>query len=108
MMYYGLVCLAVVMFGMQFFTTRGYQKEMGSSLFSALFNTFIGGLIGFPLMLIINKFTFEYTHFTFLMALLKYIDGFLFSLCSVGVRTLCCFRFCGLVGNEDEKYRQDG
>lgn len=83
MMYYGLVCLAVVMFGTQFFTTRGYQKEMGSSLFSTLFNTFMGGLIGFPLMLIINRFTFEYTHFTLLMALLKYIDGFLFSLCSL-------------------------
>ena len=82
-MYYGLVCIAVVLFGTQFLTKSEYVKKMGSGLFQTMFLSLLGGVLGAVIMLFTNKFRFEYTHFTLIMAFVSFLNGFLFTLCSL-------------------------
>jgi drug/metabolite transporter (DMT)-like permease len=82
-MYYGLVCIAVVLFGSQFLTNSEYVKKMGSGLFQTMFLSLLGGVLGAVIMLFTNKFRFEYTHFTLIMAFITFLNGFLFTLCSL-------------------------
>ncbi len=82
-MYYGLVVLAVSMFGLQFFANQRYQKDMGSGFFQANFFTLLGCLLGVPVLLVINRFQFEYTGFTLLMSCAAYLNGLLFSVCAL-------------------------
>lgn len=82
-MYYGLVCIAVVLFGAQFLTKSEYVKKMGSGLFQTMFLSLLGGVLGAVIMLFTNKFRFEYTHFTLIMAFVNFLNGFLFTLCSL-------------------------
>lgn len=69
-MYYGLIIIAVVMFGANFALQDVYQKMRGDSIRVSLEATIIGSISAFFVLLFINKFTFEYTNFTLLIALI--------------------------------------
>lgn len=69
-MYYAIIIVAVIMFGANFALQDVYQKMRGDSLKVSLQATVIGSFASFIVMLIINKFKFEYTHFTLLIAII--------------------------------------
>lgn len=64
-MYYVLTALAAVMFGLQFFSNKAYQAAEGATPPKAVIFTFGTSLVTVLVMLIINKFTFEFTLFSF-------------------------------------------
>lgn len=82
-MYYGLVVVAVVLFGLQFLANEQYQKESGSGIFQTMLFNLLGALFGLPVLLLLNNFKIEYTHFTLLMACVKFLNGFLFTICAL-------------------------
>ena len=82
-MYYGLLTLSVVMFGVQFLTNQQYQKDMGSGIFQATLFNLLGCVFGIPILLIINDFQFEFTLFTLLASCITFANGLLFSICSL-------------------------
>lgn len=67
-MYYSLIIIAVVMFGINFALQDVYQKMRGDSLRVSLEATIIGSIAAFVVILFINKFSFEYTHYTLFIA----------------------------------------
>ena len=66
--YYGLITLAVIMFGTQFFFNDKFQKEYGSSVHSTFLFNFCTSITGLICLLIINKFSLGFTPFTLVMA----------------------------------------
>ncbi|MBO5009899.1 MAG: hypothetical protein J6D20_04285 [Clostridia bacterium] len=82
-MYYGLVGIAVVMFGFMFLTNKKYSEEIGSGLFQAMLLNVLGAVISLPMLLALNGFSFEYTHFSFIMGVIVFANGLLFTLCSL-------------------------
>ena len=80
---YALVIIAVVLFGAQFLTKSEYVKKMGSGLFQTMFLSLLGGVLGAVIMLITNTFRFEFTPFTLIMSFVNFLNGFLFTLCSL-------------------------
>lgn len=58
-MYYGIVMIAVLMFGLQFFYNQKYQQECGSSTSAAMFFMFGNSIIGLLILLAINRFQME-------------------------------------------------
>ena len=81
-MYYALIVLSVVMFGGCFALNDVYRKIKGSSIKISLEFSFIGSLAGLVVLMISNGFKFEFTPFTFIMAILASINGFAFTFCS--------------------------
>ena len=81
-MYYLLISIAVVMFGGTFWTNDLYRQKCGSGLAVSLKFTFISSLAGLIALSAINGFKPEFTTFTFIMALLKALNGFGFTFCS--------------------------
>jgi len=63
-MYYGLILIAVTMFGGGFALQDLYRKKRGNSLKTGMEAACIGSLAGLIVLLIINGFSFEYTPFT--------------------------------------------
>lgn len=82
-MYYGFVGIAVVMFGLQFLANEQYQKETGSGFFQANLYSLLGCIFSLPILLLINGFQFEYTHFTLFMACVNCFNALLFSICTL-------------------------
>lgn len=83
MIHYIFVCIAVVLFGMQFLTKSEYVKKMGSGLFQTMFLSFWGGILSAVIMVFANGLKFEYTHFTLIMSVVTFVNNFLFILCSL-------------------------
>ena len=81
--YYALVSLSVVMFGVQFLFTDKYQKECGQSALAAHRLTFFSGIVGIVILLIINGFSVEYTHFTLICAIASALVSLFYSICSL-------------------------
>lgn len=81
-MYYALIMLSVVMFGGCFALNDVYRKISGSSIKISLQFSLVGSLAGFTVLMIANGFKFEFTPFTFIMAILASINGFAFTFCS--------------------------
>ena len=81
-MYYALIFLSVVMFGGCFALNDVYRKLRGSNLKISMEASFIGSLAGLVFLLIINSFKFEFTFFTFVMALLASLNGLAFTFCT--------------------------
>ena len=79
MYYYGLVTAAVIMFGFQFLLNGQYEKESGTALTSVLKFTLGSFATGFVVLMIINKFSFEFTPFTLIMALLDAVNFLLYN-----------------------------
>ena len=67
-LYYGIISVAVVMFGFQFFFNNDYEKKNGSSLITSMVFIFGSSLVGLPVLWAINSFKFEFTWYTLLMA----------------------------------------
>lgn len=82
-MYYGYVCIAVLLFGAQFLTKRDYAKKMGSGLFPTMLLTLLGGILSAIIMAFTSGFVIEITPFTLIMAFISSLNGFLFNLCSL-------------------------
>lgn len=84
-MYYALIILSVVMFGGCFALNDAYRKKRGSSIKISLQFSFVGSLVGFVFLMIVNGLKFEFTPFTLIMAILASINGFAFTFCSFKV-----------------------
>ena len=82
MVYYALIILSVLMFGGGFGLQDVYRIKRGSGLKISMEAAFIGSLAGLAVLLVINKFSFEFTPFTLLMAALSAINGLAFTFCA--------------------------
>ena len=82
-MYYGIVALAVVMFGFMFLSNKKYSEESGDGVFQAMLLNVLGALMSIPMLLAMNGFKFEYTHFSLIMSVIVFINALLFTLCSL-------------------------
>lgn len=82
-MYYGMVMIAVTLFGLQFFCNQKYQQACGSGLASTM--TFLLGsnIVGLAILLCINKFQVGTTPFTLAMALVATLNGVACTFCSL-------------------------
>ncbi len=67
-MYYGLLTVSVILFGVQFFFNDRYEKEAGNTTAATFLFTFISSLSGLLCLLVINKFQIDATPFTLLMS----------------------------------------
>ncbi len=100
-MYYGLILLSVVMFGGCFALRDSYRKMRGSGIRISMEMTFVGSLTGLIVMIAVNGLHFEFTPFTFCIALLAAISGFGFSFCSfkaLDVINLSMFSLFSMLG----------
>ena len=82
-MYYGIITVAVVMFGMQFFFNDKFQKNYGSGLHASLLFSFFSSLSGLLCLLVINRFALTFTPFTLLMATLTALNSLLYTFCAI-------------------------
>ena len=82
-MYYALLSLSVIMFGVQFLFTDKYQKECGQSALAAHRLTFFSGIVGIIILLIINGFKVGYTHFTLICASANALVSLFYSICAL-------------------------
>lgn len=83
MIYYLLITISTVMFGVQFLFNDIYRKHEGSTLFkSVVFSLGTAAVIA-VLMLVIGGFSIEFTPFAFVLALLSAVNAVLFAYCSV-------------------------
>ena len=82
MEYYALIMLSVCIFGGGFALQDIYRKKRGSNLKISMESAFIGSLAGLIVLLIVNGFSFEFTGFTLLMALLAALNSILFTFCA--------------------------
>lgn len=81
-MYYGLILLAVIMFGGCFAINDIYQKKIGSSLKISLQFSLMSSTAGAIVLLLMNGLKIEFTWFTLLMAFLSALISFGFTFCS--------------------------
>lgn len=77
-MYYCFIAVSAVMFGLQFFFNRAFQKNEGNSIDSALIFSLLTSVGVAVIMFIINKGRIEFTAFSFAMALIASLIGIAF------------------------------
>ena len=82
-MYYGIVILAVVMFGVQFLLNNKYQEQNGTGASSVFTFSFISAVVGVIALAIINKFDFSFTPFTLIWAFVTALNSILCSICTL-------------------------
>ena len=82
-MYYGIVMLSVLMFGIQFYLNDKYQKQNGTGASSVFTFSFISAVVGVIALAIINKFDFSFTAFTLVWAFITALNSILCSICSL-------------------------
>ncbi len=82
-MYYGLLTVSVIMFGIQFFFSDRYRRESGSGISATFMLTFLSAAAGIICLFIINGFHLTFTPFTLLMAGVNTVNSVLFSFCSL-------------------------
>lgn len=82
-MYYGILALSVLMFGVQFWMNDRYEKTVGNAAQSVLTLSLLSSLAGFVCLFAINGFYLEITWFTALVAALAAVNMLLYSLCSL-------------------------
>lgn len=83
MTYYALTAAAVIMFSLQFWFNDRFQTHCGSSARAAVLFSLGTNAAGLITLLAMNRFRFEFTPFTLLMAVLTGLDGILFLYCSL-------------------------
>lgn len=81
-MYYGLILISVIMFSSCFAFKDFYRSEKGSTFNASIEFTFYSSIMGLLVLLIINKFHFEFTFFTLIMATISSINALAFGFCS--------------------------
>ena len=82
-MYYGIVVISVLMFGVQFYFNDKYQKECGTGASSVFVSAFIGSVAGVLCLAIINGFDFSFTPFALVWSFITAINSVLCSICSL-------------------------
>lgn len=82
-MYYGLLSVSVILFGIQFLFNDKYEKEAGNNTASTFLFTFISSLSGLFSLLVINKFQIDATPFTLIMAFLTAANIIAYNFCSL-------------------------
>ena len=80
-MYYGLIILAVVMFGVNFALNDVYRRTRGSSVKASLEFTFFGSIVGIAVLFAFNGLVIEVTPYALLMSLIAALNGFAFTFC---------------------------
>ena len=83
MIYYGIVAVAVTMFSIQFLFNQIFERSYGNGMRAMLVFTGGSNLAGLIVLLIINKFKFEFTPFSFIMAILAALTIMVYSYCSL-------------------------
>ena len=73
--YYLMIVFSVLLFSVQFVFIKLYQKERGSTFLSSMLQLVLSSAFFIPLYLILNNFKFEFTLFSFIIALLYAING---------------------------------
>ena len=68
MIYYILLTFSALIFALQFMFNDGYQKENGSGMSVALRFSFYNSVLGLVFVYLINKFHFEFSWFSFIIA----------------------------------------
>jgi len=81
-MYYGLILLAVMLFGAAFAVNDIFQQKFGSSLKISLKFSFISSIAGLIVLFAINGLKFEFTWFTLIMAFLSALISLSFNFCA--------------------------
>ena len=83
-MYYGIVMVSVILYGIAFKLKDIYKDVSGDGdgIRATLKYTGTSSLAALVVLLIINKFSVGFTWFTLIMALLTALNIFAFSLCS--------------------------
>ena len=82
-MYYGIVIISVLMFGIQFYFNDNYQKESGTGASSVFLSTFVGAVVGVLFLAVINRFDFSLTPFALAWSFITAINSVLCSICSL-------------------------
>lgn len=82
-MYYGIVSAAVIMFGLQFFFNQKYETETGNGRKASMMFILLSNAVGLFILLAVNGFRMEYTHFTFIFALIAAVNMLLYNICSM-------------------------
>lgn len=101
MIYYGLLLAAVTMFSFQFLFNGIFEKEYGNGIRAMFVFSAGSSLAGLVVLLIINGFKIEYTHFSMLMASLAALDSIgytYFSLKSLGRINLSLYSMFAMLG----------
>ena len=81
-MYYSLVLISVVIFGINFALNDIYRKLRSSSIASSMESSFMGSIAGLAVLLTVSGFDFQATPFTLLIALIYAVTGIGFTFCS--------------------------
>lgn len=82
-LYYGIILIAVVMFGFQFFLNNDYEKKNGSGFLTSMVFIFGSSLVGLPVLWAINGFKLEFTVYTLLMAVVTALNMMACLFCSL-------------------------
>lgn len=82
-MYYGIVCVAVVMFGLQFFCNQQYQRESGSGAASSMFFIVGSSLLGALVLWLGNGLQLAIAPFTLWMAAFTALNSIACTVCSL-------------------------
>ena len=81
-MYYGLIILAVVMFGGTFAMQDWNRKLRGNSLRISLETSLVGSIAGLTVLLLLNGDALDFTVFTVIIAILSAMNSIVFTFCS--------------------------
>lgn len=82
MIYYGIILIAVVLFGSGFALQDQYRKRRGSGLKISMESATIGAFAGLIVLLAFNKFSLHFTWFSILMAVWSALNGIAFTFCT--------------------------
>ncbi|MBQ6265784.1 MAG: EamA family transporter [Clostridia bacterium] len=82
-MYYGIISISALLFSLVFVFSDKYRKKYGSSTDAVLKFTAGSHFAGFIALLAINKFRFEFTPFTSIVAFIAAFDVILFNIFSL-------------------------
>ena len=85
-MYYGIIAVSVVLFGVNFALNGQYQKRMSSGFFASFFLSALSACEGIVILFPMNGFRFEIAPFPLLMAACTAVNGILLMFC--GLKTL--------------------
>ena len=83
MVYYGIISVAVIMFSVQFFFNREFERSYGSTLRDTLVFSAGSSAAGLVVLLLINGAKLEFTPFSLIMAVLTALDMIGYSFCSL-------------------------
>ncbi|MBQ7034389.1 MAG: hypothetical protein IJN34_01485 [Clostridia bacterium] len=100
-MYYALIMISVILFGACFTCNNIYQKIRGSTIKVSIQFSLISSFAGLIVLLLVNKFKFEYTHYTLFMAVFQYLISIGFTFCSfksLGVINLSLYALFSMLG----------